>query len=106
MKKKDLDDLTIVSLKDDPNNPEQPSEDLKRWQDIKATIQYALNSYGYGGKFITEDGHPCWILEPMQPWRRGRIKISVEVLIDEDEQSSQVPESPLDDIRNLSDADS
>jgi hypothetical protein len=101
MKKNDLDDLTVISLKNDPNNLEQPSEELSRWQDMKATIRRALNSYGYGGKFIMEDGHPCWILEPTQPWRRGRIKISIEVLIEEDEQSPQVSESPLDDIRNL-----
>ncbi|MCG9884277.1 MAG: hypothetical protein MH825_01650 [Cyanobacteria bacterium] len=104
MKKKDLDDLTIVSLKDDPNNSEQPSEELSRWQDMKATIRRALNSYGYGGKFIMEDGHPCWILEPMQPWRRGKIKISIEVLVEEDEQSLPANESPLDDIRSLGDS--
>lgn len=104
MIKKEIDDLTIVSFTDDPDDPQKPSSELKRWQDVKQTILYALDRYDYSGEFVEAEGHPCWLLEPAQPWRRGRVKVSVEVLIEDKEELSSFHESPLDDIRNLGDS--
>ncbi|GAB4348068.1 MAG: hypothetical protein Fur0042_14740 [Cyanophyceae cyanobacterium] len=106
MKKIELDDLAIITFKNDPQNSQRPSNELRRWLDVKERILEALRSRGYSDAFTSEDGHSAWILEPAQSWQRGRVRISVEVLIEEDEQSPQAPGSPLDDIRNLSDADS
>ena len=44
------------------------------------------------GKKWCFDGVDCELLTPGQPWRKGKIKITLEFIPEE-------PESPLDEIR-------
>ena len=54
-------------------------------------------------KVLFESGVPCEILAPNQPWKKGRLLIKIELILDEPEESidskTQV-QSPLDEIRS------
>ncbi|BFM38493.1 KGK domain-containing protein [Synechocystis sp. LKSZ1] len=57
---------------------------------MQSFLQYIGNSEP--GKKWCFDGVDCELLAPGQPWRKGKIKITLEFIPEE-------PESPLDEIR-------
>ena len=75
-----------------------------QYQTFKAgDFMTELKRYVQGGgtakEMILGEGLPCEVLKPGAPWRKGKIKVSLEFCPDE-------PISPLDDIRQSLQAES
>lgn len=55
---------------------------------------------------LLESGVPCRVLAPNQPWKTGTLRIKLELILDESEESKESidaktqVQSPLDEIRS------
>lgn len=98
MHKIDADRLAIIAY----GTEEEPSDNIHKLGNIFNDIRYRLERGGYE-TWVEEHGEPCWILQPGEQWKRGKLKISFEVYIDDSPIKTDENTSPLDDLRNLND---
>jgi hypothetical protein len=98
MHKIDADRLSIIAYGDE----EEPSENIQKLETIDQDIRNRLKYGDYGSEWL-EEGKLCWILQPGEQWKRGKLKISFEVYIDDSLIKTDENTSLLDDLRNLND---
>lgn len=96
MQKIDANRLSIIAYGDE----EEPADKVHKFATIDQDMREALEHWGYGSEWL-EEGKLCWILQPGEQWKRGKLKISFEVYVDDSPAETDENASPLDDIRSL-----